>query len=54
MSGRGPDMAVQLAAWGNVAGGWFWFAHRCIEADGESNRNLEARGAAQPPEACRT
>lgn len=35
MSGRVPDAAVQLAARGNVASGWFWFAHRCLKADGE-------------------
>lgn len=45
MSGQVPDAAVQLAARGNMARGWFWFARRCIKADGEreSNRNLEGR-----------
>lgn len=35
MCGRVPDAAVQLAARGNMARGWFWFAYRCMKADGE-------------------
>lgn len=34
MSGWVPGAAVQLAARGSAAGGWLWFACRCIKADG--------------------
>lgn len=40
MSGQVLDAAVQLAARGNMARGWFWFVRRCIKADGERAREI--------------